>query len=191
MPFLTPEVTGERDTLATFAAQQLHQLATTLQGLTDAQLRAVPSASSMSLGALARHCLLIAEQAAARIAGIADADAVGPRTAAQLEAEGTIAPEAVRDGDSADSLITSLNAAADALADALRGADPDAERPVPDEPWFAGRTVWTVRWYAMHQVEEFARHAGHADILRESIDGQFAYALNARADGQPWPPEEW
>ncbi len=191
MPFLTPEAIGERDTLATFAAQQLHQVAIALQGLTDEQLRATPSASRMSLGALARHCLLIAEQAAARIADVPEADAVGPRTAAQLGAEGTIAPDALREGDSADSLITALNAAADALADAIRGADPDSERPVPDEPWFAGRTAWTVRWYAMHQVEEVARHAGHADILRESIDGQIAYALNARADGQPWPPEEW
>lgn len=191
MPFLTPEVTHERDTLATFAAQQLHQVATTLHGLTDEQIRETPSASAMSLGALARHCLLIAEQATARIAETPQARAVGPRTAAQLEAEGTIAPAAVREGDSAESLIAELNAVAGALADAIRGADPDSERPVPEEPWFAGRSTWTVRWYAMHQVEEFARHAGHADILRESIDGQFTYALNARADGERWPPEQW
>jgi hypothetical protein len=39
-------------------------------------------------------------------------------------------------------------------------------------------------------VEENARHAGHADILRESLDGRTAYELNALADGEPWSPQD-
>lgn len=39
-------------------------------------------------------------------------------------------------------------------------------------------------------VEENARHAGHADILRESLDGRTAYELSARADGTQWIPED-
>lgn len=39
----------------------------------------------------------------------------------------------------------------------------------------------------MHMTKEIARHAGHADILRESIDGKIAYELSALADGKEWP----
>lgn len=28
-----------------------------------------------------------------------------------------------------------------------------------------------MRWMLLHLVEEFARHAGHADVIRESLDG--------------------
>ncbi len=49
----------------------------------------------------------------------------------------------------------------------------------------------TVRWILVHLTTEMARHAGHADIIRESIDGAISYQLNALADGQPWPPEGW
>lgn len=59
MPFLTAETTDERDSLATFAQQQLDQIATTLVGLDRGQLASQPSASGMSLGALARHLSLI------------------------------------------------------------------------------------------------------------------------------------
>ena len=35
----------------------------------------------------------------------------------------------------------------------------------------------TVRWVLLHLVEELARHAGHADVVRESIDGKGAADL--------------
>lgn len=45
--------------------------------------------------------------------------------------------------------------------------------PVPKGvPWFpADLDAWSVRWVLLHLIEETARHAGHADIIRESIDG--------------------
>lgn len=61
--------------------------------------------------------------------------------------------------------------------------------PIPPAPWFPTEGEWTVRWVALHLVEELARHAGHADILRESLDGKGTYELNARSDGEPWPAE--
>jgi hypothetical protein len=44
-------------------------------------------------------------------------------------------------------------------------------------------TVFTVRWLLLHQIEEQARHAGHADVIRESIDGKGAWQLEAEAQG--------
>ena len=37
--------------------------------------------------------------------------------------------------------------------------------------WPDGQAV-SLRWILMHMIEEYARHNGHADLLRESIDGQ-------------------
>jgi hypothetical protein len=145
----------------------------------------------MSLGALARHVLLIGGGAALTIAAAPGPGADPARTPQQLEAEGTIAPEALREEDTPEELIAQLRRVGEELAAAIRAADLDLLAPVPDAPWFEGRTTWSLRWYALHQIEEGARHAGHADILRESIDGKGAYELNARADGQEWPPAGW
>jgi hypothetical protein len=41
----------------------------------------------------------------------------------------------------------------------------------------------------LHVIEETARHAGHADIVREAIDGATAFPLLAAAEG--WEPTPW
>ena len=43
--------------------------------------------------------------------------------------------------------------------------------------------AWSVRWVLLHLIEETARHAGHADIVRESIDGAQMYELMAAVEG--------
>jgi hypothetical protein len=51
-------------------------------------------------------------------------------------------------------------------------------------PWFPSDVdAWSVRWVLHHVNEETARHAGHADIIRESIDGYDALSLMALAEG--------
>jgi len=56
-------------------------------------------------------------------------------------------------------------------------------------PWIPGGIVWTPRWVLLHLIEETARHAGHADIIRESIDGATCWTLMAAAEG--WPEQDW
>ena len=46
-----------------------------------------------------------------------------------------------------------------------------------------------MRWVLLHLIEEIGRHAGHADIVRESIDGATMYELMAAAEG--WPATDW
>jgi hypothetical protein len=50
--------------------------------------------------------------------------------------------------------------------------DLDAGHPLPQAPWFEPGAVWSVRRAVLHIIAETAQHAGHADILRESLDGQ-------------------
>jgi hypothetical protein len=57
----------------------------------------------------------------------------------------------------------------DALVESL---DLDTAYPLPPAPWFAPGATRTVRRVFLHIVAETAQHSGHADIIRETIDGQ-------------------
>lgn len=70
-----------------------------------------------------------------------------------------------------DALLVAAIARSDECLDAALARSPDLSqlvaRPRPPEK---GETA-TVRWVLVHMVEEYARHAGHADLIRQSIDG--------------------
>lgn len=79
----------------------------------------------------------------------------------------------------------------------VRATDPDAQAMEPPDPWdgLLTSTPTTQRFYLLHHVEELARHAGHADIIRKQIDGADAGSLKAAIEGraandfvQPWNP---
>ena len=92
--------------------------------------------------------------------------------------------------------LTGVVAFSDAVAAeaevVVRGiADLGQRVPVPQGvPWFpADLDAWSVRWVLMYLVSETARHAGHADIVREAVDGATAFPLLAAAEG--WPATPW
>ena len=43
---------------------------------------------------------------------------------------------------------------------------------VPSAPWFPPSERWSARRALLHIIAETAQHSGHADIIRESLDGQ-------------------
>ncbi|MFC7549401.1 DinB family protein [Plantactinospora sp. GCM10030261] len=49
--------------------------------------------------------------------------------------------------------------------------DLDASQPLPPAPWFEPGARWSARRVLLHVIAETAQHAGHADIIREAIDG--------------------
>ena len=69
----------------------------------------------------------------------------------------------------------------------LAGARPRPAGARPHgRPWFPRDVdAWSVRWVLLHLIQETARHAGHADIVREHLDGATAFELMAAAEG--WP----
>jgi hypothetical protein len=56
--------------------------------------------------------------------------------------------------------------------DLVATVDLDASWPLPEAPWFTPGTRWSPRRVFLHLIGEISQHAGHADILRETIDGQ-------------------
>jgi len=91
--------------------------------------------------------------------------------------------------------VISLYAAVAAETESIVAEIADLGQPVPvpkGVPWFpADVEAWSVRWVLLHLIEETARHAGHADIIREALDGATAYQLMARAEGWEADLERW
>ena len=50
---------------------------------------------------------------------------------------------------------------------------PDLDRtvPLPEAPWAPGVNHWSARRILLHVLRETAQHAGHADIIRQTLDG--------------------
>jgi hypothetical protein len=95
-----------------------------------------------------------------------------------------------------DETLADIFASSDAVAaetERIVRAVPDLGQAVPvppGVPWYPDDLdAWSVRWVLMHVVAETARHAGHADIVREALDGATAFPLLAAAEG--WPSTPW
>jgi hypothetical protein len=92
--------------------------------------------------------------------------------------------------DTIEGALASYDGVCDRVLDAVRSADLDAPVPVPPAPWNpTDIDAWSVRWVWFHLIEELARHAGHADIVREGVDGATMYELVAGREG--WPETDW
>lgn len=185
-----PPVADERESLIAYLDQQRDAFATVAFGLTEEQIRLVPTAGALSIGGLVKHVTTCERGWTERMAAAPEAPAPPDQT---LEEQATSWGDDFRvtDDDTLESLLAALAAQGDVTREVLRAADLGAAVPVPrDAPWFPHDVeAWSVRWVAMHLVEELARHAGHADIVRESVDGATMYALLAAREG--WPETPW
>jgi hypothetical protein len=76
------------------------------------------------------------------------------------------------EGETLAGLLEEYAAVAAATDTLVATADLEARHPLPEAPWFAPGASWSVRRVFLHIVAETAQHAGHADIIREAIDGQ-------------------
>lgn len=185
-----PPVADERESLVAYLDQQRDAFATVAFGLTEEQIRLTPTAGALSIGGLVKHVTTCERGWTERMAA-APAAPPPPTSSAEDQATAWGDDFRVTDADTLDSLLAALAAQGDVTREVLRRADLGAPVPVPrDAPWFPKDVdAWSVRWVAMHLVEELARHAGHADIVRESIDGATTYELLAAREG--WPETPW
>lgn len=190
MPALAPPVRDERDALCGFLAYQQSAFFAVAHGLTDEQARATPAASALSIGGLLKHAAGVQRGWMARVAAAPGTPPPDDRPMADRMAEYAdeyvMGPE-----DTVAGLIDALRAQNAESLRLIGTADLDAAVPVPhDAPWFPRDVeAWSVRWVILHLIGELARHAGHADIIRESIDGATMYELIAAAE--QWEPQPW
>ncbi|MFC8531478.1 DinB family protein [Nocardia sp. NPDC057227] len=160
---------AERRDLLAMLGKARFFLRFTVQNLTDEQARERPTASELTLGGLIKHV-------AATERGWADF-IVDPSSMKNMDAM-TEADFAQRDTDFRllpDETLADVLATYQQIADRtdalVATADLSAELPLPAAPWFQEST-WSARRVLMHIVAETNQHSGHADIIRESLDGQ-------------------
>jgi uncharacterized damage-inducible protein DinB len=157
-----PRIAGEREALAAWLDYHRATLLCKCQGLTAEQLklRAVPP-SRLSLLGLVRHMTEV-ERWWFRIHA-ADTDLPFPYDPDQTGQDF----EALDDADAAaniEAFIQELELARAAVA------GKQLDDVVPSHGDHPERTR-DIRWLYLHMIEEYARHNGHADLLRECIDG--------------------
>ena len=180
----------ERQTLLEFLRFNQNAFFAVAYGLTDEQARSKPSVSALSIGGLIKHAAGVQRGWMNRVVAAPEFPPRDERPMEEIVAE--YEDEYVmRDDETLEQLLDKLRAQNEDTLRIFAGADLDTPVPVPhDVPWFPqDLDFWNVRWVALHLVEELTRHAGHADIIRESIDGATMYELMAGVEG--WPETDW
>ena len=135
----------------------------TLRGLDDAQAVQRPTVSALTPAGLVKH-VAATEAQWARFLEVGAAAMQG----GQEYADGFTLEE----GETVAGVLEEyarVAARTDAVVAAL--PDLDADQQLPDAPWFPEGLRWSARRVVLHLVAETTQHAGHADILRESVDG--------------------
>ena len=142
----------ERDDLLESLAAHRGFLRHTVAGITDEQARQRLTVSELTLGGLIKHVAKTEE-------GWAKFIVEGPHEPTEVDyaAYGVLAE------------YEKIAARTDEL---VRTWDLDAVQPLPTAPWFPPDATRSARRVFVHIVAETAQHAGHADILRETLDGQ-------------------
>jgi uncharacterized damage-inducible protein DinB len=185
MPGQAPPATDERELLLAYIAQQRDGVRNAAYGLTDEQARMTPTAGSLSIGGLVKHVAQM-ERGWIDIALQRDRGGSAEEQQSSYEDEFRLGPDETLAG-----VLSHYEEVAKETEAVLAGTDLDRPVPVPQGvPWFPDDVeAWSVRWVLLHLIEEVARHAGHADMVREAIDGATMYELMAAAEG--WPATDW
>ncbi|MFJ6562982.1 DinB family protein [Streptomyces sp. NPDC091412] len=166
-----PAVTGERADLLEMLAKHRHFLRFTTRDLTDEQAGLRTTASELCLGGLIKHVTAVERNWVDFIlngpSAMGDFTAMTEADWARRADEFRLLPGETLTGVLAD--YAEVARRTDGLVATL--PDLEATRPLPKAPWFEPGAQWSARRVLMHIIAETAQHAGHADIIRESLDG--------------------
>lgn len=164
---------SERDDLIETLARHRGFLLHTAAGLTEEQARTASTVSTLTIAGLLKHVadterlwMAFAERGADAFAWLTEATA----DVEDLKQEDT--RFTLTDDQTLDVLRERYATVAASTEAFLGAADLDVTHPLPKAPWFAPGASWSVRRVALHVLAELSQHAGHADIIREAIDGQ-------------------
>jgi uncharacterized damage-inducible protein DinB len=161
-------VTGERADLLETLAKHRYFLRYTVRGLTDAQAAQRTTVSALCLGGLIKHVAACEREWVNFI--LDGPSALGPWDEASIADRS--AEFDMLDGETLDGVLDDYEQVArrtDEIVATL--PDLDVSQPLPEAPWFEPGARWSARRVLLHVLAETAQHAGHADIIRESLDG--------------------
>ena len=168
----TPLPTGERADLLEALAKQRHFLRFTTRDLTDEQAGKRTTVSELCLGGLIKHVTSVERNWVRFIqdgpSSMGDFTAMTEDDWARRADEFRMLP-----GETLAGVLAAYAETADRTDELVATLpDLDADHALPEAPWFEPGARWSARRVFLHIIAETAQHAGHADILREAIDGQ-------------------
>jgi uncharacterized damage-inducible protein DinB len=153
---------GEKSELLEQLAHHRSMLRVTVQGLSDEQATRRTTVSELTLAGILKH-VTYAERLwidfVVEGSKVDDMD----RYAASFRME---------PGETLDGLLADYDAVAERTEKVAADLPSlDVAHRLPTAPWYPPDTSWSARQVLIHILAETAQHAGHADILRESLDG--------------------
>ena len=151
----------ERDALGGFLDLQRDGLIRKIEGVSDADARRTPTASALSLLGIVKHCALWER----RWFQVVVAGQRFPGEWPEGDYTGMAEDFVVGEQDTVEDWVASYREQAAISREITAGMKLDAPCARTD---LADRNL---RWVLLHLIEETARHAGHADIIRETLDG--------------------
>jgi hypothetical protein len=163
-PSETASLSRERRDLLEQFKKQRGFLRRTVEGLTDEQAASRSTVSELCLGGLVKHVTGVEARWARFAVGGAEAMYAVP---IDWEAQFRMA-----EGETVAGLLAEYDKVAAHTDELVATLDLDADHALPDQPWFEKGARWSFRQVMLHMIAELAQHSGHADILREAIDGQ-------------------
>jgi uncharacterized damage-inducible protein DinB len=164
----------ERGALLAFLESERGGIRRALLGLTEEQAATKPSASELSLSGLLKHAAEVEQSWIARARQ-------QPPAVQRTEANWHESHRLV-EGETVAGVLAYWEKVAQDTEEFIRSVPSlDDTFPLPDQPWFPPDERVSMRWVLLRLITEFSRHAGHADIIRESLDGKTAFELVAAA----------
>lgn len=165
----TAGLTGERATIHETLAKHRMLLRYTVAELSDADARRRPTASALTLAGIVKHVADVER-------GWADFILTGVVEGAddweRLAEAGDERDDFTLDGtDTLESILERYAETAARTDELVATVDLDLSHPLPPAPWFPESGTWSARQVLAHIIGETAQHSGHADIIRETIDG--------------------
>ena len=158
-------VTGEHADLLETLGKHRGFLRYTVRDLTEEQAAACPTASELCLGGLIKHVTGVEKRWMRFITGGAAAMHSEP-----IDWAGQFR---MAEGETLAGLLKEYDEVTRETDEFLAGQpDLDASHPLPEAPWFEPGASWSTRRVLLHVIAETSQHAGHADIIRETLDGQ-------------------
>ena len=170
-------LSGERADLLEALRKHRGFLRFAVKELTDEQARTRTTVSELTLGGLVKHVAQVeAQWATFMVEGAGSAPEIDwesidwanppPEVAAFADSHRLL------DGETLEGALARYEEVARHTDDLVATLDLDTVHALPTAPWFEPGATWSVRRAVLHILAESSQHAGHADIIRESLDGQ-------------------
>lgn len=166
------EQSGERADILDFLGKHRYFLRHTAEGLSDEQANTRSTVSALTVGGLIKHVTSV-EKSWAEFAQTGGGQ--------EVPEEVEFTPERIAEWENGFRLVedetlvgvlAEYEKVAAATDDLVRTLDLNTSYELPAAPWQPPGVFWTVRRVFLHITAETAQHVGHADIIRETIDGQ-------------------